>query len=69
MIPIVGFWSLGSKHAYYRKRGRERDVVHPFPPKKKEGEKNLGIFWLKFFFPTFFTLGNNGHETMVIQVS
>jgi hypothetical protein len=29
----------------------------------------LGIFWLKFFFPTFFTLGNNGHETMVIQVS
>ncbi len=44
MIPIVGFWSLGSKHAYYRKRGRERDVVHPFPPKKKEGEKNLGIF-------------------------
>jgi hypothetical protein len=35
MIPIVGFWSLGSKHAYKREREREREMLLfiPFPKK------------------------------------
>jgi len=54
-----------------REREKERDVVvHPFPKKKIEGEKKFGYLLTQGLLPYFFTLGKNGHETMVImQVS
>jgi hypothetical protein len=54
-----------------RERERERDVgCSSLSKKKKErGRKKIGYLLTKVLLPYFFTIGKNGHETMVIQVS
>jgi hypothetical protein len=49
-------------------RERERCCCSS-PSQKNRGRRKIGYLLTPVLLPYFFTLGKNGHETMVIQVS
>jgi hypothetical protein len=53
-----------------REREREREICcSSSPSQKNRGRNKIGYLLTPVLLPYFFTLGKNGHETMVIQVS